>query len=317
MTVSLATISQRMLSWMHEVPVKTLHKSLCGLMIVWLLFSAAQLVGLFIPDSSTDKSLVAAVAPPAGKSAGHSRVVDISQLQSLELFGVAGAQAAPVVVAPVDNKIEDSATKTALDLSLEGIVHNLNAADSVAVIVYKGKQEAYLIGEKLPVGGQVTLAKVLLDHVIIDNRGSYESLWLYDDVKKGASTSRSRSRPSSSSAKANTNDMRRNSQVTEVASDYRKRLYKNPASLASALRISPAQRGGKMLGYRVSPGKDREQFAQFGFKANDVVTSVNGIDLDEPSKALEIYKLMRTAKEANFTVDRNGASVDIMVSLGE
>ena len=45
------------------------------------------------------------------------------------------------------------------------------------------------------------------------------------------------------------------------------------------------------------------------------MTSVNGIVLDEPAKALEIYKLMRTAMEATFTVDRNGTSVEVLVSL--
>ena len=71
------------------------------------------------------------------------------------------------------------------------------------------------------------------------------------------------------------------------------------------------------MGYRISPGKDRKQFTQFGFKNNDIVTSINGITLNEPSKALEIYKLMRTANEATFDIDRNGEARQILVSLND
>ncbi len=309
---NLATVGQRIAGWLHGLPVKNLHNALCGLMVVWLLYGMAQLIGLFIDPSPVESPVDIALQPATDKT-DHSSKVDISQLQSLDLFGALGAQTAPVTVAPVANDVEIDAKKTRLDLTLEGVVYTPVTSESVAVIVYQGKQEQYNIGDKLPVGGQVTLAKVLLDHVIIDNKGSYESLWLYDESKKASSTKGpSRSRVSRS---AGVKDMRGNASTTSAAKDYRERLYKNPASLASAVRISPAQKSGKMVGYRVSPGKDRKQFSQFGFKPDDIVTSVNGIDLNEPSKALEIYKLMRTAKEANFSVDRNGEIVEILVSL--
>ena len=123
-----------------------------------------------------------------------------------------------------------------------------------------------------------------------------------------------------SSVKANRKtltDNRNRAGITKLAKGYRDRLYKNPTSLAQVLQISPAQKDGEMLGYRVKPGSDRKQFAQLGFKTNDIVTSINGIELDEPSKALEIYKLMRTASEAAFVVNRNGALVEVLVSLGD
>jgi general secretion pathway protein C len=163
----------------------------------------------------------------------------------------------------------------------------------------------------------VTLAQVLIDRVIIDNAGSYESLWLYDEDKDQQAVTASTRRKVTATAKSNVTDMRSDANATSLAKDYRDRLYQNPASLAEVLRIQPAQKDGEMLGYRVSAGRDKQQFADLGFKTNDVVTSINGITLDEPSKALEIYKLMRSAKEATFTIDRNGESVDILVALDE
>ncbi|MEE8059249.1 MAG: type II secretion system protein GspC [Pseudomonadales bacterium] len=312
-----ATVGHRVVGWLSGLPVKTLHNACCGLLILWLLLGFAQLVGLFIP-SSLPENTQTEVAPPsmsASTRANNATPIDISQLQSLNLFGAAGAQTQPVAVTPVVEE-EIKAVKTKLNLLLEGIAFTPVASESMAVIVYQGKQDQYHIGEKLPVGGQVTLAQVLMDHVIIDNKGRYESLWLYDDDKKHVSNPARTVRPVAKAAgQSQVKDMRSNTNATNLARDYRQRLYKNPGSLGEVLRISPAQKDGEMIGYRVSPGKDRAQFTELGFKTNDIVTRINGIELNEPSKALEIYKLMRTAKEASFTVDRNGETIQLMVSL--
>ena len=316
---SLATASQRALGVLQGLPVKTVHNVLCGVLALWLLYQLVTLVMVLVPSSSpepvsTEAPAAASASSQANNTGGNAKVVQIGELQALNLFGKAGAEPIPAAAAaPVVIEEEAiNAAKTKLNLALEGIVFTPQAAESVAVIVFQGRQEQYRIGDKLPAGNQVVLSRVLMDHVILDNSGRYESLWLYDDDKNKRST---RSRPRR--APRQVTDIRDDDDATDLAQGYRQRLYSNPASLAEVIRISPAQKDGQMVGYRVSPGKDRKQFAQLGFKANDIVTSINDIELDEPSKALAIYKLMRTAKEASFTVQRNGQAVQIMVSLDD
>ena len=65
----------------------------------------------------------------------------------------------------------------------------------------------------------------------------------------------------------------------------------------------------------MSPGRDRAQFEQMGFKAGDVVTGVNGIVLTDPGKAMELYRVMRSAQEASFDVQRGGETLNISVSF--
>lgn len=312
LTADLAGFGQRIGQLAGGLPVKNVQKVLFAVLGLWLLYIVAQLVWVALPASNTVEAAAAgqSVASGPGKPA---ETVDIAALQALNLFGEAGA--VPILdnaLVVVEENIE--ATKTRLNLTLEGIAMAPREAESVAIIVYQNKQEQYHIGDTLPVGNRVILAKVLSDHVILDNNGSYESLWLYDDEKAGKQLA---ARPSPAIAGSKINDKRDNKRVTSLARDYKERLYKNPASLAEVLRISPAQRDGQLIGYRVSAGRDRDQFAELGFQANDVVTSVNGISLDEPSNALEIYKLMRNAKEASFTVEREGEEVEIMVALDE
>lgn len=307
----LAFTGQQWVNGLRSLPLKSVHNLLCGLLVLWLLIVIAQFIWALMP-SEVDTPAAANVALMPQVS---TKEVDIAKLQKHHLFGEAGAVAPKQpVAATIEDDVALNATKTQLNLSLEGVVHTPDAADSVAIIVYQGKQDQYLVGDSLPVSSKVTLARVLLDHVILDNAGRYESLWLYDDEKKSAATT-TRNQRIAVTKRNNVTDKRNNDRVTDLASGYREKLYNNPSSLAQVLRISPAQKGGTLIGYRVSPSRDKEQFAALGFKANDVVTSVNGIELNDPTKALEIYKLMRTAKEASFVVERDGQLIDVMVSL--
>jgi general secretion pathway protein C len=67
----------------------------------------------------------------------------------------------------------------------------------------------------------------------------------------------------------------------------------------------------------VSPGKQREQFEQLGFKQGDLVTGINGIALDDPANTMRLYQTMRTASEAVFELEREGESLSISVQLGD
>ena len=301
---------------LQSLPSKVLLQAVCALLIVWLLIVVAQFLWFLMPkDAVTDgvsETAGSIILPSSNKS------VDIQTLQASHLFGEAGVVAQQAAEKPVDDGIEHNASKTKLDLLLEGIVHTPNAENSIAVIVYQGKQDQYYVGDKLPVGGSVSLAKVLIDHVILDNKGKYESLWLYDDEKQRALKKSSQEQPVRSQvSKGIITDKRNDRKTTALAANYRNKLYENPSSLAQAVKISPAHQDGEIFGYRVSPGTDRQQFSQLGFKSNDIVTAVNDIELDAPSKALEVYKLMRSAKEAKFTIRRNDKSIDVVVSLGD
>lgn len=312
LTADLAGFGQRIGQLATDLPIKSVQKVLFAVLGLWLLYILAQLIWVALPAANSIEQVNG--EPVTDSRPGKpEEVVDIEALQALNLFGEAGA--VPVIDnTPVIVEENIEATKTRLNLTLEGIAMAPREAESVAIIVHQRKQEQYHIGDKLPAGNRVILAKVLTDHVILDNNGSYESLWLYDEEKM---LQQQTTRPKPVAAKSNVTDKRNNRSVTSLAKDYKERLYKNPASLAEVLRISPAQRDGELIGYRVSAGRDRDQFAELGFQANDIVTSVNGISLDEPSNALEIYKLMRNAKEASFTLERNGEEMEIMVALDE
>lgn len=70
-----------------------------------------------------------------------------------------------------------------------------------------------------------------------------------------------------------------------------------------------------MVGYRVRPGRERELFDQVGLKTNDIVTSVNGIEINDPKQIRTVYQNLKTATEAQLEVNRDGEIIPITISL--
>jgi len=286
---------------------------LLALCAVWVLANLARLVWLVLPLHKAAPPAVSAPVVNALVDAGHGAAktaVDIEAMVAWHLFGEVGA--VPAKAAGPSN-IEEQAQDTSLNLQLLGVVSASDPAMARAVIMADGHQQQFAIGEQLPGSGKVVLSKVLVDRVIIDNNGRYETLWLYDPESTARQPQVNGATPPP--AGTGTVDMRTNAQVTNMAQGYRQQLYQNPSSLADVIQVAPANEGGKLLGYRVRPGRDQKQFQQFGFKPDDIVTSINGISLDDPQRALELYNAIRTAKEASFTVRRGGEEVNLMVSL--
>ena len=112
-------------------------------------------------------------------------------------------------------------------------------------------------------------------------------------------------------------DKRSEASATALAQNYRQQLYQNPQSLADVVSINAVRDGGELKGYRISPGRDREQFERLGFKPGDLVTAVNGIALNDPANTMRLYQTMRTATEAVFELERGQKPLSISVSLGD
>ncbi len=300
--------------------VQKLRYGVYMLAALWLAISLSQLVWELLPQPFPAE-LPSQIANPIQQavSSTGSRQLDVEVMAAWQLFG---SLAAPVVKEPVKQPeltaatslegIEKNARETRLALKLQGVVASSDPDIAQAVIEHKNKQARYRIGDKLPVGGRVSVAKILADRVVLDNAGKYELLKLFDKDGLSAQPLSAAAEPA---APRKTVDNRQNQNVAEMAQQYRQRLYRDPTSLAQVVRISAVRDGDQLRGYRVSPGSDRDQFEQLGFRPGDVVTSVNGIALTDPGKAMELYRIMRSATEASFDVARGDENLTISVSF--
>lgn len=297
-----------------------LRRGLVVIFLVWALFALSRLIWALVPMAEPVPDSMPAVMNPvvSGSARVGAEPIDIDQLMAWHLFGKPGTvtpQSVQPVQAVPDNAregIEKGARETRLNVVLRGIVASTHDGLGHAIIEAKKRQAVYAVGDKLPVPGRVELAKVMPTQVVIDNGGTYELLVLFDESNI-SNTAPAVPRPSA--VPASQGDKRADAQTTELARSYRERLYEDPQSLASVVNIAAVRDGGSLRGYRVNPGKDREQFTQLGFKAGDVVLAVNGINLDNPANTMVLYTGLREASEAVFELERDGQPVTLSVNL--
>lgn len=296
---------------------------------LWALFALARLVWALLPQPAPEAApLSELVNPASGAQEQISReAVDMETLSTWQLFGTAvdtdelvAAESAAGTGSSREG-IEDGARETRLDLTLRGIVASTEDGLGHAIIEHKSRQAVYAVEDELPVAGKVVLAKVMPKQVVLDNAGTYELLTLFDDSDLDrALASQSvltTDRGAGGTAAGDTRqvDKRGDSDTSDLASAYRDQLYRDPGSLSEVVRITAVREGGELKGYRIAPGRARAQFTQLGFQSGDLVTSVNGMALDDPANTMRLYQTMRAASEAVFVLQRDGQPVSVSVSL--
>lgn len=305
---------------------RRLRLGLVALFAIWGTLALSQLIWALLPQEEEALPAGAVVINPANVSApaASAAPVDIERLRSWHLFGEASAMteedavAQPEPTAPGNalDGIEKGARETRLALKLRGVVASTEDGLGYAIIEHKTQQEMYAVEDKLPLPGRVVLAKVMPRQVVLDNAGTYELLELFEDSDSMSQLMQPPA-PTPKRQVRRPADARPDGSASRLARTYRERLYDNPQSLADVVTVSAVRENGQLLGYRIAPGKEREQFEQLGFKPGDLVTSVNGIALNDPANTLRLYQTMRSASEAVFDLKRNDQPMSISVDLND
>ncbi|HEX5418527.1 MAG TPA: type II secretion system protein GspC [Gammaproteobacteria bacterium] len=271
-----------------------------GLLVLLIAHQLAELTWILTPGSAFERPAPVVAPPPQqGESAAGE---NLSALSDSHLFGkppAAAPRPAPVVDAP----------ETTLSLTLTGLVARSNPAKGLAIISSaRNQQKNYAVGQSIVGGGGATLQSVYTDRVILNRNGRLETLHLPKELASPQNTPvRYTPAPPPSAP---------DDSLRSVISD-------NASKLTNVMRVAPQVEGGKMVGFRLNPGRDRKTFEALGLKPGDVVTEINGTVLDDPSRGLQVFQSLGESTQANVTVLRNGVSTVLVIdtsqlqSLGE
>ncbi len=83
----------------------------------------------------------------------------------------------------------------------------------------------------------------------------------------------------------------------------------NLNSLATQARLVPSFKNGVANGFKLFQIQPGSLYASIGIENGDVITRINGYEINSPDKALEIYSKLRESSHVTLELDRGGQNV--------
>ncbi|MEM6987781.1 MAG: hypothetical protein AAF499_14735, partial [Pseudomonadota bacterium] len=103
--------------------------------------------------------------------------------------------------------------------------------------------------------------------------------------------------------------------LPQTPGELRDYLVRNPATIQQLVSIGAHRENGKVVGYRLMPKQDSAILRNYGIEPGDVVTSLNGVRLDNQRRGLKALRQLVTASTIDMVVMRNGAEIPINIAL--
>lgn len=88
-------------------------------------------------------------------------------------------------------------------------------------------------------------------------------------------------------------------------------------NIRDIVRFMVTTENGQMVGFKVGPGRRPELFEKSPFQEDDIVLSMNGIVVNEPSKVRDAYQMLKDFPQVHFEVRRNRRLVDFVIDINE
>jgi general secretion pathway protein C len=252
---------------------------------------AAQLAFIVVGMSGRSRQ----TAPPPAVAPPVTPPLDIGALVNAHLFGTATVQA--------NGGDGANAPPSSMPLVLAGVLATEDPKLGMAIIGENAASAKVVsVGKQVP--GGAMLHSVYNDRAVIDRNGALESVFL-----PRRSTSAAGAPPPPMPAAAASND--------QALERMRRLVNEDPGMLGQVLRPQPVFAGGKMRGFRVYPGANRQAFARLGLRAGDLVTAINGTPLDDRDRAQEIFGTLNSSTDARVTVTRNGRQQELVLNIAQ
>jgi general secretion pathway protein C len=271
------------------------------LLVVIIAWQLARILWMLVPAPSTgDPVTVPAGQMPSTTLADSS--ANVQEIVAAHIFGVADSDNDADVQQLID-ETENLRDTDLTNLSLKGTIAASDAELAIAIIADRGNEEkVYTIGD--PVTSGANLHAVYADRVVLNENGALTNLSLPKDFPAGTTSVTRRNTTLATRATRNTQSIQ-----TTVA--------QNVAKLADVIRPTPYFVNGQQQGYRVYPGRNRQQFAALGLRPGDLIKDIDGQSLTDPTQAMKIFQSLDRADQVSVTVERNGQPQVIILSTSQ
>ncbi len=283
-----------------------------------MILGLAGLAGLALANLAMT-GLALTLAPPLSQAPASARtaaasvrpqvLTDFEVILQRNLFDSTGP--GRETLAGIGAEEGGAAVRARQDLTLIGTV--ADSSHALAVILVGREAKVLRPGEDLPGGG--TLAGVRRQEV--DLRYADGSSQLLR-IPRNGSGAPAPVAAAAAAAAAGPGDF----QVKAVGDNRfviaRAEVEKARANIGELLkqaRMEPSLVNGQTAGFVVKMIQPRSLLAQIGLQVGDVVTRVNGVELNSPEKALQIFQQLREARRLTIDLNRGEAPVTLQYEV--
>jgi len=207
--------------------------------------------------------------------------------------------------------------ETRLNLKLFGIVARTDHSSYAIIASASGQQGVFSVGESPQPG--VKVDSIHPDKVILNHNGRLETLRLpkkaeikyTSPVPVRHANNNLQNLPPVTMPGMHQGAIDNTLPIDDLA-ELRDALVADPSRLTEiANAVEAKNKDGEFLGFRLSPGKNRKAFRKLGLNPGDIVTQVNGIQLDTPAKGITLLGELADSSSLVVTVKRGDQEITI------
>ena len=205
-----------------------------------------------------------------------------------------------------------------LDIKLVGTLVAEPATLSVATVNAQGASRIVRIGAELDEGAK--LLHIARRYIIVDESGTQKVIRLWAEGKKTASSSARKpasgrsGKPKSSAPKSAAKPKRKYTDGVTKVSDTEYEVSRamldeqlqDLSQLGMEARIVPNYRNGKYEGFKLVGVRPNSLYRALGIRSGDIVKRINGVEINSPNKAIQLFEQFRTASSIQLDTERRG-----------
>ena len=201
---------------------------------------------------------------------------------------------------------EEALEKTPLQVRLRGTVYR-EKGDSLAIIedIKTRKQDLYHVGDLIL--EEAKLIAVSRNKVYLERNGKQEVLEVYEGTE-AKTDERARDRPKRGLITKGAGIKRLSAGRYRIPQEDLREAVENMSHLLTQVRVVPNFKNGEPDGFKLLSIKRGSLIQQAGLRDGDVIKRVNGIEIDSPEKAFEVYEQVRNEPVITVEIVRGGSS---------
>lgn len=214
-------------------------------------------------------------------------------------------------------KREGELEESELDIQLVGTLVADDPTVSIATVNAQGSSRLVRVGAELEENAKLIF--IARRYIIVDEKGEQKVIRLWSDRAKGkgkpvsAKPARGGGRKNAIPKSTAKPKKKYSEGITKVSdSEYEvsramlDEQLQDLSQLGMEARIVPNYRNGKYEGFKLVGVRPNSLYRALGIRSGDIVKRINGVEINSPNKAIQLFEQFRSASSIQMDTERRG-----------